>query len=141
MPQDDAKDRAGLFKKMPPNMQKVIHSIGFPDFENMNEDEAEVYELARQGKCMACHSDLSRTALLIVNRFGVVAAYCSGPCMTDFVVIGYLQEQHEDISVQVRMRNAMSGADGDQLQDDTVPDTIGEDPAMNDDEGENDGSS
>ena len=99
----DGVDNA--FWKMPDNMQALISQIGFPNFgDQMNADELRVYELARHGKCMTCEGPLEEHSNVIVNRSGIVGAYCGGQCHSDMAVLGYLQEQHDDIMTAVKFR-------------------------------------
>jgi hypothetical protein len=124
-------DDAGKFPHLPFNMQKLVKSIGFPRFEGMDSDEQDVYDRARNGYCMTCGGVLGKDANVIVNRYGIVAAYCSGVCHSDMAVMGFLQEQHDDISTAISMRG--KGIP----QADEIPNTLGEDPAFDEHEGEN----
>lgn len=123
--QDDA---ASEFPHLPRNMRALIKYIGFPNFDRMPDDEKEIYDLARNGHCMTCKGSLGENANFIVNKFGIVGAYCSGVCHSDMAILGFLQQTHDDITSQVRFR----GSQTPQADPIEVPDTLTDDAAFKD---------
>lgn len=124
MPNQDDVDPADIelyetFKSMPLNMVTLVKAVGFAAFEDMDPEEQKVYDKAREGKCMTCDCALAETGNFIVTKQGIVAAYCSGVCHSDMAVLGYLQEQHAEISDRIEFREGGgSGGNADQADDD-----------------------
>lgn len=145
--QNDGGDERS-FTLLPYNMRKLVEAVGFPKFENMDEDEARIYELARSGRCMTCEATLGENANVIISRYGIVGAYCSGVCHSDMAIMGYLQEQHGDLVQKVDFRKEQGridrneGEKGDEynvgleeIEDATeVPDSLGDDAATRPDD-------
>ena len=130
---DDAKEppNPGAFKQLPYNLQKLVKAVGFPFLSSeLDDEEREIYELIRHGRCMTCKKVLGRNANFIVSRYGIVGGYCSGVCHSDMAVMGFLQETFEDMHQKIEFRGSAEPAVED------TPDTIGDDPAFEDDEGE-----
>lgn len=119
--------------EIPRNVRNLVKAVGFADFVNMASDEQEIYDRARNGRCMTCEGQLGKNSNVIVNRFGIVAAYCSGQCHSDMAIMGFLQETHDDLTSQIAFRGEQHP------QADTtpeVPDTLGDDPAFGKDDNE-----
>ena len=97
---------------LPENLQRIIEAVGFPDFKPgaMDEQELAIYERVKQGRCMTCNQVLATDANFIVTRHGIVAGYCNGMCHTDMAVLGYLQEEHGELSERISFREG-AGAD------------------------------
>jgi hypothetical protein len=90
----------------------LIEAVGFIDKE-LDEDEAEMYLPFTEGRCMTCKTPLGPQTLLFVTVNGIVAGYCSGPCAQDLAVLGWIQEQHDDILDGINFR----GGRGDVADD------------------------
>jgi len=113
----DSED-APPFWKVPDHLRKVVEATGFIQFGETvqnDEDEEAIYARMRAGKCMTCAQDLGENTNFIINRHGVVGAYCSGVCHSDMAILGYLGEQHTEIMEQVkfRMTGTADSAPGD----------------------------
>lgn len=128
MPKDENDDFAGL----PHNLQTLIRKIGFPEFTELDEDEARIYDLVRHGRCMTCERPLGKDSNFIISRYGIVGGYCSGICHSDMAIVGWLQEQHGDIAEKIEFRK--NTVDGTAIEE--APDTLGDDPAFENTEGE-----
>lgn len=115
------------FREVPYPMQRLIEQVGFPDYDHadLEEDEARVYDLMKHGRCMTCEKPLRQHTALVIARPGIVHAFCSGMCMSDMAVLGFLQETHEDINDKIKLRNlAMPQADA--TPEDEKPDEAGD---------------
>lgn len=120
------------FASLPYNLKKLVKAVGFPTFDNIPDDEKELYDLVRHGRCMTCKQVLGKNANFIISRYGIVAGYCGGLCHSDMAVMGYLQEQHENITQAIHFRegeHAQADAVPDHLMDE-IPDSPGDDPAI-----------
>lgn len=126
----EADENIGYFSQLPFKMQKLVKMIGFPDYSSLEDEEAKIYELMTHGRCMTCEKPLGQHTSFIIARPGIVGAYCSGVCHADMSVLGFLQETHDDIQEKVKLRHLAMP------QHDETPDTLGEDPAFEGDEGE-----
>lgn len=92
------------FHLLPKNLRVLVKNVGFPNFTNMSDDEAEIYDRVRAGHCMTCNKLLAADANFIVTRHGIVGGYCNGICHSDMAVMGYLQEQHDELSQRIAFR-------------------------------------
>jgi hypothetical protein len=81
----------------------LIEHVGFVDKE-LGEDELEMYRPVTEGRCMTCKGPLGEQTVFFVTHNGIVAGYCSGPCVQDMAILGWLQEQHEDIVDNINFR-------------------------------------
>ena len=100
----DDVDKASPFSKMSHNLQKLVKAVGFASFEGMGDDEQQIYSRVQQGKCMTCGTELGLSSNFIVTRHGIVGGYCGGQCHSDMAVLGFLQEQHDDITTSIDFR-------------------------------------
>jgi hypothetical protein len=77
--------------------------VGFVD-KDLEGDELGMYLPLTQGLCMTCRGPLKSQTVFFVTHNGIVAGYCSGPCVQDMAVLGWLQEQHGDIIDSIEFR-------------------------------------
>lgn len=88
------------------NVVGVVRQI-LEDYEIPESNDPEIDELLgliRAGKCQTCRAPLTDHTIVFVSQHGVVAAYCSGPCVQDMAVMGWLQEQHQDLQSSILFR-------------------------------------
>jgi hypothetical protein len=97
------------FDAVPSNLRSLIEHVGFVD-KQLETDEAEMYAPLTRGRCMTCKAQLGEQTVLFVTVNGIVAGYCGGACVQDLAVIGWLQEQFDDIQDSINFR----GGRGDQ---------------------------
>lgn len=107
----------------------MVKAIGFPDFTGMDDEESEIYDRVKHGRCMTCNGVMGEHANFIVTTHGIVGGYCSGQCHSDMAVLGFLQEQYDDLTSAISFRGA-----GHKQVD--VPDSPGNDAALDDHVGE-----
>lgn len=98
-----------LGDNVPESLKETIESIGLFVPDELQGDEQQIYHRAVVGRCMTCEAELGETMMACINQAGVVMMFCSGACYSDMQVMGYLQEQHEDIVDKVKFR----GGQGD----------------------------
>ena len=91
------------FDGVPNNLRSLIKIVGFIDTE-LDEGMTEAYAPLTRGQCMTCHSPLGGNTVLFVTSKGIVAGYCSGPCVQDHAVLGWIQEQHDDLIDSISFR-------------------------------------
>jgi hypothetical protein len=111
------------FHLLPKNLQALVRSVGFPDFPEMDEDEAAIYGRLRSGRCMTCDTPLREHANFIITVHGIVGGYCNGVCHSDMAILGYLQEQHGDLVQRIAFREgrfppADTESSGEEIADD-----------------------
>lgn len=94
----------GYFTKLPNNLKKMVKAVGFPDFIGMDDDEQLIYERVKHGRCMTCNGVMGEHANFIVTRHGIVGGYCGGQCHSDMAILGFLQEQHDDLTSAIAFR-------------------------------------
>ena len=71
--------------------------------------EREVFDRAREGRCMTCGAELGEHTMIVVTHSNVVMLYCSGMCYTDMQVLGFIQEVHEDVVQRIKWRGSGDG--------------------------------
>lgn len=104
MPNRGADANEPDFHMLPKNLRVLVKNVGFPQFREMSEDEQHIYDRVRSGQCMTCGNRLADTANFIVSKYGIVGGYCNGVCHTDMAVLGWLQEQHAELSERISFR-------------------------------------
>lgn len=72
--------------------------------DDMQAEEAEVYDRALKGHCMTCGGPLGLTTMVTVNQAGIVMLHCGGACYTDQQVLGWLQEHYDDMVERLKFR-------------------------------------
>jgi len=126
---DDAVDR--YFSELPYNLKRLVKAVGFPSFQSLEDDEVQIYERLQRGFCMTCGQRLGKTANFIISTHGIVAGYCSGICHSDMAVMGFLQQEHDEIVTAIKMRgNPQADAAPPSVD---IPDSLGDDPATRED--------
>lgn len=103
---------SGQYEDVPEGMRTFIldtpHDMP-PEYE---EGVSEMWDLAHEGKCMACKGPLRTSTTMVLNAGGIAAIFCSGACMTDMANLGWLQENHDDIIDRMKFRGGEIDADG-----------------------------
>lgn len=104
----DADDESN---ELPAAMAALIREweIFVPDFVVGTPAYAQ-FELAKSGRCMTCEAPLGKNTLIIMQVNGVVGLYCGGACLQDIQILGFLQEQHADISQAIEFRGGAGDA-------------------------------
>lgn len=100
----NADDVEPDFHLLPKNMQALVKYVGFPDMGGMSDEEKQIYDRLRAGHCMTCNKQLGEHANFIITAVGIVGGYCNGVCHSDMAVLGYLQEQHADLTERINFR-------------------------------------
>jgi hypothetical protein len=94
-------------------MQSLIDHVGVYIPDDVDEDVREVLKRGLDGHCMACNGELGSNVVAVVKQEGVIALYCGGACLTDHQIVGYLEEQHDDVVEAIKFR----GGAGDQPEE------------------------
>ncbi len=98
---------------VPANVATLMQSVGIIEEDQVGDDANEMLDPLRNGYCMTCGCELGAQIVILINNRGIVAGYCSGPCLQDQAVLGWIQEQHDDIRDNIRFR----GGKGDVAED------------------------
>lgn len=98
------------FAHVPDNVRSLIEHVGIVNTEEMEPDLRALIERFSNGDCMTCGAELGSTTVVIVNAKGITAMYCSGPCLQDMGVLGWLEEHYQDVLDGVKFR----GGSGDE---------------------------
>lgn len=116
----NADDVGPDFHLLPKNMQGLVKYVGFPDMTNMPDEEKHIYDRVRAGRCMTCNKQLGEHANFIIVAVGIVGGYCNGVCHSDMAVLGWLQEQHADLTGRINFREGRTAdlADADTTAED-----------------------
>lgn len=72
---------------------------------------AAIYEAGSEGRCMLCMGVLNEETLIHVNALGICAIYCSHKCNQDMDVMGWLNQQYDDLKEGVEFRGDPGAAD------------------------------
>ena len=102
------------FEHVADSLKMLVDGVGLIEEEFADGDLEHVYQRLRAGTCMTCESELGEDTVLFVSRRGIVGGYCGGACMQDIAVMGWLQEQFDDIQDGIKFR----GGKGDQAPED-----------------------
>ena len=99
----------GAFDNLPPAIRELLEQHPL-EVSAATDDEREVYARAERGRCMTCEGELKENTMAMVARQGTIFLACSGQCMTDMQVVGWIEEVHDDILSAVKFRG---GGDAD----------------------------
>jgi len=99
---------------VPEGISALLGTIPLVEVDEGDEFQEEM-DRVKEGKCMVCGTELAEFTCVLVAPVGVVGVFCSGQCLQDLNVLGWLQEQHDDIQETVKFR----GGKGDVVDDDS----------------------
>lgn len=85
-------------------VRDLVQKLGMLLPEEGGEDDNEVYKRARAGCCMTCGASLGRNSMVTIAHRVVVMLYCSGACYTDMQILGWIQEEHDDLIQRIEFR-------------------------------------
>jgi hypothetical protein len=81
----------------------VCNGVYIPDGV-MATAASEPYTRMLNGQCIACGHALGANTVAFLTRHGVTMLFCGGACTSDYSVLGWLQEKHEDIMDALKFR-------------------------------------
>jgi hypothetical protein len=99
----------GEGKRIPPHLRELINDIGIvvPD------EPEDIHDLAvrvcEDAECMTCHGELRHETMILIDKHGIRAAYCQGACSQDMQIIGWLQQEHDDLVQRIEFRGGRGG--------------------------------
>jgi hypothetical protein len=93
------------------NLQQVLEMA--PIIETPDKNVQEILDRMLDGKCGTCGNDLEEHSMVCVTANGIAMVFCSGVCMTDMQVIGFLEELHDDIVDRIKFRSAAQEGEHD----------------------------
>lgn len=99
------------FEHVPANVASLIEHVGIIESEGLEDDVNELVDRGRAGCCMTCGTELGSDIILVVNKRGVVGLYCGGACLSDMGIMGWLEEQYQDVVDRVKFRGGQVKAD------------------------------
>lgn len=102
----------GDWDKLSPIVQGTFQHLELWVPDTAEEDEQEVYIRALKGHCMTCDGPLSDLTMLAVNKAGIVMVYCCGQCYTDMQLVGWIEEQYQDLVDAIKFRGGKVDPDG-----------------------------
>lgn len=92
-----------LGREFVPKLDKgILQEINTHDFLGA-EDGREV-ALLEQGRCAICEGPLEGESIRVSSGRGTIAVTCSVICLDDGLILGYLDEQMEDVRQRVVLR-------------------------------------
>lgn len=101
------------FPDVPEEIRTLLTTVPWNEPPSSDEDDQthQLWLQVHNGCCMTCGGPLKHHTILVINHLGVCAAYCTGVCLTDMGVIGWLQEQHDDVVDKVKFRGGHTNSD------------------------------
>lgn len=105
-----------LSDNVPDNIKILVDTLGIVDTEGMEPDVKALIERFSDGDCMTCGAALGGNTVAIVHNKGITAMYCSGPCLQDMGVLGWLEEHYQDVLDGVKFRGGQVDADGPDVE-------------------------
>lgn len=85
------------------NLQQVLEIA--PIIETSDKNVQEILDRMLEGKCGTCGNELGEHSMVCVTGHGIAMVFCSGVCMTDMQVIGFIEELHDDIVDRIKFRS------------------------------------
>lgn len=98
--------------ELPKNLEGLMRDIGFFIPEDADEDVMEVVRRGADGLCCTCTKPLGKNTLIMVGVDGVRMAFCSGACLSDMQVMGWLNIEYDSMVEQVKFRGGHIDPDG-----------------------------
>lgn len=92
------------FEGVPDNIKSLVESIGVIGTDALEPDVRDMVERFVHGDCMTCGTKLGSNTVVIINKVGITAMYCGGACLSDMGVMGWLEEQYQDVMDNVQFR-------------------------------------
>lgn len=102
---------------IPVSVKRVIEKHGIFIPEGMSEEQLEVFQFAVEGKCMTCQNPLGEATMVLLIKQGVVGLYCHPRCMSDMQVIGFLKQQHDDLTERIAFRGDIEADTAEEDED------------------------
>ncbi len=93
---------------VPAEMVEFIGEVGLLGID-ADTPEAALYRAQLEGKCATCQGVVGREAMFLVQGGVVCGIFCGGQCMVDMQLIGWMQEQHDDIVQAIQFRGNNRG--------------------------------
>jgi hypothetical protein len=107
-----------LGENVPDNIRDLILTIGIAIPVSMSIEERKIYDAMLEGGCATCTKPVGKGTLIVIGRQGIGGMFCSGKCMADMHVMGWLQETHEDVRQAIEFR----GGAGDEPEEEESED-------------------
>ena len=101
-----------------PEIEAIVDDLGlYAPLDTAEESSGtrEMYEQGLNGQCMLCGAVVGENAFIVVgkpiglDKAVVIMIFCGGSCLTDMQVIGWMQQQHEDMVTQIHFRSGAGG--------------------------------
>jgi hypothetical protein len=99
-------------------MKSLVDQVGVIG-ELANEDAEETFAPCREGRCLACHAPVGDTAMFIITDHGIVGVYCGGACLQDIALVGWLQEELQDVTTRIHFRGGTEADEAEETQEGT----------------------
>lgn len=104
---------------LPENIRWLMYEAGIPWSDGSGHEEPdkmqELLDIGRSGHCMTCGSRLGEDTFILFGNGGIQGVYHKGVCLTDQLLIGWLQGQLDDTISAIQ--NRMVGAEGVEMGD------------------------
>jgi hypothetical protein len=98
--------------ELPENLDALMRDVPFFLPEDADEQTMLVVKRGAQGLCCMCSKPLGKNTLLMLGADGIKMAFCSGACLVDMQLVGWLQMIYDDIVQQVKFRGGHIDPDG-----------------------------
>lgn len=93
-----------LADDVPDAVREAIEVLGVRDFQDEPKPVKQILNRMTVGRCITCNSKVGESATVMVSGAGVVALYCGGACISDLMVMNWLDEKYGDIRQSVDFR-------------------------------------
>jgi hypothetical protein len=98
--------------ELPENLDALMRDVPFFLPEDADEQTMLVVKRGAEGRCCMCSKPLGKNTLLMLGADGIKMAFCSGACLVDMQLVGWLQMIYDDIVQQVKFRGGHIDPDG-----------------------------
>ena len=107
--------------EVPDVVEQVIQQLGVFVPEHLSTNARAIYSRMLNGECMGCGGELKAQTIAMVSGLGVIGVFCGGQCVSDWQVLGWLREAHDDMNETLNLRGQGVEAHGEPGGDDTDP--------------------
>lgn len=98
----------------PENLKLLVEMAGFAVPTERDEGEEIIANRMLCGRCTCCASPLGKKTMFVIHEVGIITACCSGVCLTDLQLSGWLEEQYQDLVSRVKFRGGNPDIGGQQ---------------------------
>lgn len=94
---------------VPEHIEELLQLNGVYVPENLPVQAREPYDRMLNGQCVACGGELKNNTVAFLTKHGISMLFCSGVCVSDYNIIGWLAQTYDDLTDALKFRGGNHG--------------------------------